>query len=150
MEHFHLYSLLFMVLGSKSQPNSESIFHLHYCFLHNMSYSNCFCDCDLAMVVNIDEDAVLPCVAPEPDLAESCYRVRWVKYVNGAEQEILSKPERVKNLDAARAKWKSDGNGSHSLFLTKVIKSDIGLYSCEIWGGWDPISVQNTSLTVKG
>lgn len=156
MEHFHLYGLVFMMLGAKSEPNGESIFHLLSCFLHYLSSSNCFCDCDLAVVVSIEEEAVLPCVAPEPYLAESCHRVRWIKNVSGAEQEILFKParvgnpERVKNPDVARVKWKSDGNESHSLFLTKVIKSDEGMYSCEIWRGWDRISVQNTSLTIKG
>lgn len=52
--------------------------------------------------------------------------------------------------DAERVEWRSDGRRSLSLSLTRVQPSDKGLYSCEIWRGWDRVYVRNTSLMFKG
>ncbi|KAI3360937.1 hypothetical protein L3Q82_013147 [Scortum barcoo] len=97
-------------------------------------------------------DVVLPCFdTNDKDL--KCYRVVWVKYVKYAtdvsQKVILSRPKLGKNQDAAHVKWEADENGQMSLFLTKLQKSDEGLYSCEIWEGWDRTFVRNISLRVK-
>lgn len=98
-----------------------------------------------------EEDVVLPCFDSDVMDPESCYRVKWIKYTTDGSQMkvILARPETPKIQDAERVKWDADENGQMSLFLTKLQKSDEGLYSCEIWQGWD-FTVKNTSLKVKG
>lgn len=81
---------------------------------------------------------------------DACHRIRWVKYATGVRSIILSWPKTFTLPDAERVELRLDGNGTHSLSLTKLQKSDEGLYSCEIWSGWNCIDVQNTSLKIKG
>lgn len=101
------------------------------------------------MIAVLDGDAVLHCADSEVN-PESCHRVRWVRYDGRVGQIILSKPKMLNVSDAERAEWSADGKRQHSLSLTKVQLSDNGLYSCEIWRGWDRVHVQNRSLVVKG
>lgn len=49
-----------------------------------------------------------------------------------------------------RVKWVADGNGQKCLTLTKLQKSDAGLYTCEMWKGWDRVAAKNISLRIKG
>ncbi|XP_034730357.1 uncharacterized protein LOC117946382 [Etheostoma cragini] len=82
---------------------------------------------------------------------KSCYRVKLMKSDTNTSQlkVILARPK-IHNLqNAKRIKWQADGNGKMSLYLTKSQKSDEGLYICEIWQGWDSVSVQKISLKVK-
>lgn len=99
-----------------------------------------------------EEDAVLPCFNSNVMDPKSCYRVKWKKYATNASQtrDILAWPNTSKSQDAKRVKWGADENGQMSLFLTKLQKSDVGLYSCEIWQGWDCFLVKNISLRFKG
>lgn len=83
-------------------------------------------------------------------IPESCDRVRWVKYAQDVRQILLSKPKMLNFPDAARAKWEPDGRRNLSLRLTRLQASDMALYSCEIWRGWDRVNVRNTSLKFKG
>lgn len=85
-------------------------------------------------------------------IPKSCYRVRWMKSTPDARQkeDILARPKTPNIQDAERVKWEPDGNGHMSLFLTRIQKSDEGLYCCEIWQGWDRILVKKISVKVKG
>ncbi|XP_044063532.1 uncharacterized protein LOC122881407 [Siniperca chuatsi] len=98
-----------------------------------------------------EEDVVLPCFDSNMNNSMRCNRVKWIKYATGASQMkvILARPKTPKFQDAEHVKLEADGNGQMSLFLTKLQKSDEGLYSCEIWQGWDCILVRNISLKVK-
>ncbi|XP_044213884.1 uncharacterized protein LOC122986659 [Thunnus albacares] len=98
-----------------------------------------------------EEDALLPCFNSSVIDPKNCYRVKWTKQVTHPRQMkvILTRPKTSKFQDADRVKWEADGNGQMSLLLTKLQKSDEGLYSCEIWKGWDCILVKNISLKVK-
>ncbi len=104
------------------------------------------------MTASQEEDAALPCINSTVMNAKSCYRVKWKKQATDSSQvkDILARPKTSKIRDAERVKWEADGNGQMSLFLTKLQKSDEGLYSCEIWQGWDCILVKNIILKVKG
>ncbi|XP_056901404.1 uncharacterized protein LOC130532669 isoform X1 [Takifugu flavidus] len=121
MECFPLYVLGLMVLVAKSQDT---------------------------VIAVLDRDTVLHCADSEVNL-ESCHRVRWVKYSKHARQILLSKPKTLNFPDAERVEWRPDGKRNLSLWLTRVQPSDTGLYSCEIWRGWDRVNVRNTSLTFK-
>ncbi|XP_018543677.1 uncharacterized protein LOC108891034 isoform X2 [Lates calcarifer] len=100
------------------------------------------------MVAYKDGDKALPCFNPNATDSKSCYRVKWTKYATDARQweVILAWPK--KSQDSKRATWGPDG-GQMSLLLTKIQKSDEGLYSCEICYGWDCTVVKNISLKVK-
>lgn len=76
--------------------------------------------------------------------------MRWVKYATGGKSIILSRPKTLTFSDAEQVEMRPGGDGTHSLFLTKLKKSDEGVYSCEIWSGWNCIDVQNTTLKIKG
>ncbi|XP_032374260.1 uncharacterized protein LOC116691051 [Etheostoma spectabile] len=98
-----------------------------------------------------EEDVVLPCFNASVMDPKSCYRVKLMKSDTNTSQVkvILARPK-IHNLrDAKRVKWQTDGNGQMSLYLTKSQKSDEGLYICEIWKGWDCVSVKTISLKVK-
>ncbi|TNN02461.1 hypothetical protein fugu_009948 [Takifugu bimaculatus] len=101
------------------------------------------------VIAVLDRDTVLHCADSEVNL-ESCHRVRWVKYSEHARQILLSKPKTLNFPDAERVEWRPDGKRNLSLWLTRVQPSDTGLYSCEIWRGWDRVNIRNTSLTFKG
>lgn len=102
------------------------------------------------MIATQEEGIVLPCF--DLNAMESCFRAKWIKRAtDGTSMKvILAWPKTPEIQDAERVKWERDGNGHMSLFLTKVQKSDEGLYSCEIWHGWKIIHVKNMSLKVKG
>lgn len=103
----------------------------------------------VAVIAVLDRHEDLHCADSEVNL-ESCHRVRWVKYSKHARQILLSKPKTLNFPDAERVEWRPDGKRNLSLRLTRVQPSDTGLYSCEIWRGWDRVNVRNTSLTFKG
>ncbi|XP_039663225.1 uncharacterized protein LOC120563155 [Perca fluviatilis] len=98
-----------------------------------------------------EEDVVLPCFNVSVMDPKSCYRVQLIKYTTNTSQVkvILARPKTHNLQDAKRVKWQANGNGQMSLYLTKLQKSDEGLYRCEIWQGWDSVSVKNISLKVK-
>lgn len=100
------------------------------------------------MIASLDGEALLPCDSKVK--RDGCHRVRWVKYATGVRSIILSRPKTLTFPDAERVELKPDGNTTHFLSLTKLQNSDEGLYSCEIWSGWNCIDVQNTSLKIKG
>lgn len=98
-----------------------------------------------------EEDAKVPCFNSTVTDPKSCYRVKLVKYddkYDDGQIVIFAWPK--KNLDAKRVKWELDGDGQMSLYLTKVRKSDEGLYSCEVCQGWECALFKNISLKVKG
>lgn len=99
------------------------------------------------MIAFLDEEAILPCEVTR----DSCHRIRWVKYgAPGVRSIILSWPKTPNVPDAERVQLRPDGNKTYSLSLTKLQTSDEGLYSCEIWSGWNCIDVRNMSLKIKG
>lgn len=103
------------------------------------------------MIASVGEDVALECLdSNTPDL-KSCHRGRWIKYKNNRQVEvILSLHKTKKAQDTGRVKWTPGEDGHMSLVLTKLHKSDEGLYGCEIWEGWDRLLVKNISLKVKG
>lgn len=104
------------------------------------------------VIASVGEDVALKCFdSNTPDL-KSCHRGRWIKYdVNNRRVEVILAPHKTKKAqDAGRVKWTPGENGHMSLVLTKLQKSDEGLYGCEIWEGWDCLLVKNISLKVKG
>ncbi|XP_030013906.1 uncharacterized protein LOC115435552 [Sphaeramia orbicularis] len=98
-----------------------------------------------------EEDVALSCFDSKAMGQESCYRVKWTKYGKDHPNPkvILVRPETPKVPDAKRVKWEADEKGQMSLLLTKLQKSDEGLYSCEVWHGWDCVLARNISLKVK-
>ncbi|XP_076594171.1 CXADR-like membrane protein [Chaetodon auriga] len=109
------------------------------------------CSDDSLVIASQEDDAVLPCFNSTAMNPKSCYRVKWIKHGTDLRQMkvILARPKTPKIRDAERVKWEADGKGQMSLFLTKLQKSDEGLYSCEIWRGWECMLVKNISLKVK-
>ncbi|XP_070823491.1 CXADR-like membrane protein [Chaetodon trifascialis] len=109
------------------------------------------CNDSSLVIASQEDDAVLPCFNSTVMNPKSCYRVKWIKHGTDLRhmEVILARPKTPKIQDAERVKWEADGKGQMSLFLTKLQKSDEGLYSCEIWHGWDCILVKNISLKVK-
>nr|XP_046256678.1 uncharacterized protein LOC124065375 isoform X2 [Scatophagus argus] len=113
MAHFYLQGLVLLVLF--------------------MVISECG---DISTVIAYQgEDVALPCFNFNGTDPKSCYRIRWMKSATDTRQikVILARPKTPKIQDDERAKWEADGNGKMSLFLTKLQKSDEGLYNCEIW-----------------
>ncbi|XP_035799368.2 uncharacterized protein LOC111588828 isoform X2 [Amphiprion ocellaris] len=94
-------------------------------------------------------DIVLSCLNPNVMDPKSTYRVQWKKYVtNTSRMEVIFMwPQKRQN--AKRMKWEADGGGKGGLYLSKLQKSDEGLYSCEIWQGWGIVLSKNISLKVK-
>lgn len=90
------------------------------------------------MTVSQGKDVILPC-SNIGKYSESSYRVKWLK--DG--KIIIPRPP-----NAEHVKWEADIKVF--LLLKNVQKSDEGLYSCEIWHGWEQIHVQNISLKIKG
>lgn len=102
-----------------------------------------------AVSASKEEDALVPCFNSTVMDPKSCYRVRLVKYDTDASQIVMfAWPEKIQG--AKRIKWRHDGNGNVSLYLTNVTKSDEGLYSCEVCKGWECTLVKNISFKVKG
>lgn len=100
------------------------------------------------MVEFLDGEALLSCDYNVK--SDGCHRVQWVKYTNGVRSILLARPKSLTFPDAERVGSRPDGNGTHSLYLTKLRQSDAGLYSCEIWSDWSRINVRNTTLIIKG
>uniref|UniRef100_H3C4I9 Immunoglobulin domain-containing protein n=1 Tax=Tetraodon nigroviridis TaxID=99883 RepID=H3C4I9_TETNG len=119
MEIFYLYGLIFMVLVVKSEY----------------------------VIAPLDGEALLPCDSKVKE--GGCHRVQWVKYATGVRSIILSWPKSLSFPDAERVNLRPDENGTHFISLTTLQESDEGLYSCEIWSGWNCIHVQNTTLKIK-
>ncbi|XP_037836092.1 V-set and immunoglobulin domain-containing protein 1-like isoform X2 [Kryptolebias marmoratus] len=112
---------------------------------------NCRAGSAVADIVSAvkEEDAVLLCLNPSVMDPQSSYRVRWVK---GASESSPSKvifewPKEAR--EAQRVSVEDDRNGQKCFFLKSLQKSDEGLYSCEVWKGWDITEVKNISLKVK-
>lgn len=86
-----------------------------------------------------DDDVTLLCgdFTGQPDETE-CYRGRWIKYLDNGQQDILDPRAKVVP------------GGDMALKLRKLRKSHEGLYSCEIWKGWDRVHISNTTLKFKG
>ncbi|XP_008294733.1 uncharacterized protein LOC103368218 isoform X2 [Stegastes partitus] len=80
---------------------------------------------------------------------KSCYRVKLKKHVTNTTRMELMFMWPKKRQDAKRVKWEADGDGRGCLYLLKLQKSDEGLYTCEIWQGWDIVLTKNVSLRVK-
>lgn len=98
-----------------------------------------------------EEHAFLPCFNSSVMDPKTCYRVKWTKQEtdSGQMKVILTWP--TTNLkDANRVKLEADENSKMSLVLNNLQKSDEGLYTCEIWKGWECILAKNISLKVKG
>lgn len=70
------------------------------------------------------------------DLMES-YRGRWIKYLNNSQQLIVSQHE----------KWMPGAD--MPLKLSKLKESHEGVYSCEIWRGWDCVHKRNINSKVS-
>ncbi|XP_034552809.1 uncharacterized protein LOC117822274 isoform X2 [Notolabrus celidotus] len=93
------------------------------------------------------ENVTLPCSVSNLMDPKSCYRIKWTK--DASKKVILARPETSKIQDAARVKWQANEQGHMCLFITKVQKSDEGMYSCEICKGWDCTLDKNIYLKVK-
>lgn len=82
---------------------------------------------------------------------QSCYRVKWVKYnmSNVVSPKVILRWPYSSNPPVGdnRFKWMEDKQSKY-LLLTKVEKKDEGLYSCEIFRGWERIVARNFSLKV--
>lgn len=104
------------------------------------------------MVAYQEEDVALPCSNSTVMDPKSCYRVKLIKYAthNSQMKVVLARPKTPKSPDAERVRWEADANGQMCLLLTKVQRSDEGLYGCEIWLAWDLVHAKNMSLKVKG
>uniref|UniRef100_UPI0037E906C5 uncharacterized protein n=1 Tax=Semicossyphus pulcher TaxID=241346 RepID=UPI0037E906C5 len=98
------------------------------------------------VTATLQEDVGLPCLIPNL----TSYRVKWTKDATDASQRkvLLVRPKTSKIQDAKRVTWKADEHEQMRLFLTKVQKSDEGVYSCEICRNWD-CNIKNISLKVK-
>ncbi|XP_030250026.1 uncharacterized protein LOC115567496 isoform X2 [Sparus aurata] len=98
-----------------------------------------------------EEDVALPCSNSTVMDPKSCYRVKLIKYAthNSQMKVVLARPKTPKSPDAERVRWEADANGQMCLLLTKVQRSDEGLYGCEIWLAWDLVHAKNMSLKVK-
>ncbi|XP_022074787.2 uncharacterized protein LOC110969061 [Acanthochromis polyacanthus] len=126
----------------------------------------CFCFRPLLLILLISEcraassgtetvsghqggDVVLSCLNPNVMDPNSNYRVQWKKYVtNTRRMEVIFQwPQNLQN--PKRMKWEADENGKRGLHLSKLQKSDEGLYNCEIYEGWDIVLSKNISLKVK-
>lgn len=104
------------------------------------------------MIAIVGEDVALPCFDSNTLDLKSCHRVKWIKYgMNNRQVEVILAPHKTKKAqDAGRVKWTPGENGHMSLLLSKLQRSDEGLYGCEIWQDWDCLLVKNISLKVKG
>ncbi|XP_036930197.1 uncharacterized protein LOC119006013 isoform X1 [Acanthopagrus latus] len=104
-----------------------------------------------SVVAYQEEDVALPCSNSSVLDPKSCYRVRLTKYAthNSQMRVILARPKTLKSPDAERVRWEADADGQMRLLLTKVQRSDEGLYGCEIWLAWDLVHAKNISLKVK-
>ncbi|XP_029133787.2 junctional adhesion molecule-like isoform X1 [Labrus bergylta] len=102
------------------------------------------------VAATLQEDVVLPCFISNLTDPKSCYRIKWMKNTSGANQKvILARPKTTNIRDAERVKWETNGRGETSLILTKLQKSDEGVYTCEICKGWACSIVKNITLIVK-
>ncbi|KAM3614893.1 uncharacterized protein V6R79_020396 [Siganus canaliculatus] len=97
------------------------------------------------------EDVAFHCFNSDEMQPKNCSRVQWLKIETQPRQPkvILVRPSTPRFQDAERVKWEADKNGKMSFHLTKLQRSDEGLYRCEIWQGWDCIHQTNISLKVK-
>lgn len=85
-----------------------------------------------------DEDVTLRCDAIHGMAGEGCFRGRWIKTVDNSAEVILYQ----------RDKWKPGED--MPLKLSKLRESDEGLYSCEIWKGWESVHIRSITLKLKG
>ncbi|XP_030606673.1 uncharacterized protein LOC115795047 [Archocentrus centrarchus] len=93
-----------------------------------------------------EEDVALSCLSPnETDPVK--YRYKWTKYATDTNEPKDIYKWLSKNNQPS--KWEVDGNEQKCLFLRKSQKSDEGLYTCEMWEGWDLILAKNISLKIK-
>lgn len=106
---------------------------------------------DIPAVVGYrEENVLLSCFDTSAIVLNTGYRVIWSKCAADGTQKknILARPITPEIKDAERVKWEDNENGR--ILLTKLQQSDEGLYTCEVWQGWDRILVKNISLKIKG
>uniref|UniRef100_A0AAV2MB22 Ig-like domain-containing protein n=1 Tax=Knipowitschia caucasica TaxID=637954 RepID=A0AAV2MB22_KNICA len=61
----------------------------------------------------------------------------------------IQKPESSQFPDAERVKLDTQKNGSNVLTLNNVQKADAGVYSCEVWVGWNCIFSKTVTLKIS-
>ncbi|KAJ0066060.1 hypothetical protein NL108_001289 [Boleophthalmus pectinirostris] len=110
----------------------------------------CYCVDDTIILRSVDEDASFNCSHSELLDRQSCSRIKWTKYSsNGLSSKvILVSPETPEFSNAKRIKLQLKDR-QNVLLLTKVQKSDEGVYNCEIWSGWECILAKNFTLKIK-
>lgn len=100
------------------------------------------------MTRSLEEDVTLQCLDSNTLDQKEFLRGRWIKYSEGQNEIILS--ETKKAQQGQWIKWRPGEDGHMSLHLSKLKKSDVALYSCEIWKDWDRVYVKNITLKLKG
>ncbi|XP_005738479.1 uncharacterized protein LOC102208344 isoform X1 [Pundamilia nyererei] len=97
-----------------------------------------------------EEDVALTCFSQNDTDPNSFYRYSVTKFATDPNQvKDMFKWPTPSNDVYKRVKWVADGNGQKCLTLTKLQKSDAGLYTCEMWKGWDRVAAKNISLRIK-
>ncbi|XP_041648455.1 uncharacterized protein LOC121513036 [Cheilinus undulatus] len=129
-------------------------FHPHCLFISVLFVVVSACRAGLpvfeALTATQQEEVALPCSDPHLTNPNNSSRIRWTKLgSNGQRDVILVRPKSSNIQDAERAKWKTDGRGQMSLYLTNLQMSDKGVYICEICQGWDCSPVKNITLIIK-
>lgn len=94
------------------------------------------------------EDVALTCLNFNITDSLTCYRIRLTKYISDSSSSFIFKyPKKSQNV--SRVNLKANRRGQDCVFLKTSGKSDEGMYSFEIWKGWDRINVTDISLKVK-
>ncbi|XP_075883079.1 uncharacterized protein LOC142888544 isoform X3 [Nelusetta ayraudi] len=99
------------------------------------------------MTRSLEEDVTLQCLDSNTLDQKESLRGRWIKYSESEKEIIL--PETKKAQQGQWIKWRPGEDGHMSLHLSKLKKSDVALYSCEIWKDWDRVYVKNITLKLK-